>query len=186
MGMPDTTARWTPAQVRALPEDGNRYELIGGELVVTPAPGRPHQAAVTAFLVRIFPYLRAAHTATAYVSPADLGHGDREILQPDIFVLPAGAGTPGAWPEISALLLAVEILSPSTARHDRYLKRLRYQRAGIPEYWIVDIDARIVERWRPEDARPEILTERLIWHPAPERPALDIDLAEVFGEVWGK
>jgi len=185
MRMPDTTARWTPAQVRALPEDGNRYELIGGELVVTPAPGRPHQAAVTALLVRILPYLQAARTATAYVSPADLGSGDREILQPDIFVLPAGAGTSTEWPDISALLLAVEVLSPSTARYDRYLKRIRYQRAGVPEYWIVDIDARIVERWRPEDARPEILTGHLTWQPDPERPALEIDLGELFAEVWG-
>ena len=58
----------------------------------------------------------------------------------------------------------VEILSPSSARHDRFTKRRRYQRTGVSEYWVVDLDARAVERWRPGDARPEVLDEVLIWN----------------------
>ena len=176
MGMPQTTGPWTAERVRALPEDGNRYELIGGELVVTPAPGRPHQAAAKALFLRLEAYLQAADAGTAWWSPADLSFGE-EILQPDLFVLRPGAGTPATWPGLSELLLAVEILSPSTARYDRYFKRLRYQRAGVPEYWIVDIYARFVERWRPEDDQPEILTDRISWQPDPAQPPLEFDLA---------
>ena len=79
--------------------------------------------------------------------------------------------------------LAVEILSPSTARLDRQVKRRLYQRQGVPEYWIVDIDARLVERWRPADDRPEILTERLTWQPDPARPALGVDLGAYFAAL---
>jgi Uma2 family endonuclease len=65
------------------------------------------------------------------------------------------------------------------------VKRPRYQRAGA-EYWIVDLDARLVERWRPSDDRPEILTERIEWT-APDAPdALAIDLNEMFGEAHGE
>ena len=77
----------------------------------------------------------------------------------------------------------MEVLSPSTARADRQVKRRRYQRHGVPEYWIVDLDARLVERWRPADERPEILAERLEWRAVPEAPPLEIDLGEYFSEV---
>ena len=60
------------------------------------------------------------------------------------------------------------------------MKRRLYQREGVPEYWIVDVDARLVERWRPGDERPEILTTRLTWRPDPAAPALEIDLEPYF------
>jgi Uma2 family endonuclease len=82
-------------------------------------------------------------------------------------------------------MLVDEVLSPSTAQYDRRLKRLRYQRAGVPEYWIVDLDGRVVERWRPEDTRPEVLSERLRWNPA-DAVDLDLDVAGFFAEVWGE
>jgi Uma2 family endonuclease len=78
----------------------------------------------------------------------------------------------------------VEILSPSTARFDRIVKRRRFQKAGI-EYWIVDLDARAVERWRPQDERPEIVDERLTWHPEGAARPLKLELVQFFREVWG-
>jgi Uma2 family endonuclease len=63
------------------------------------------------------------------------------------------------------LLLAAEVLSPSSARHDRVKTRPHYQR-HVPEYWIVDLEARLFERWRPEDDRPEIVVQTLNWQPA--------------------
>jgi Uma2 family endonuclease len=63
------------------------------------------------------------------------------------------------------------------------VKRRRYQRAGIPEYWIVDLDARLVERWRPGDERPEILSDRLVWQPDPSQAGLELELATVFAAV---
>jgi Uma2 family endonuclease len=84
---------------------------------------------------------------------------------------------------ITTLLLAIEVLSPSTAPADRFVKRRRYQRHGISEYWIVDLDSRLVERWRPGDERPEILHERLTWQPSESSPAFELDLAAFFAEI---
>jgi Uma2 family endonuclease len=84
------------------------------------------------------------------------------------------------------LLLAVEVLSPSTGRADRQAKRRLYQRQRVPEYWIVDVDARLIERWRPADERPEILTERLAWHPDAAHPPLEIDVPAYFADVCGE
>ena len=80
--------------------------------------------------------------------------------------------------------ICVEVLSPSTARADRQVKRRLYQREGVREYWVVDPDARVVERWRPEDDRPEIVTSILTWQPEPSAPAFELDLAEFFEDVW--
>ena len=74
-------------------------------------------------------------------------------------------------------------MSPSSARADRHVKRLRYQRAGTAEYWAVDLDARLVERWGPGDDRAESLAGRLVWSPGVAGAVLEIDLTELFAEV---
>jgi Uma2 family endonuclease len=79
--------------------------------------------------------------------------------------------------------VAAEVLSPSTARADRLSKRVIYQSQQVPEYWIVDVDARVIERWRPEDNRPEILTETLTWQPRSEISPLTIELESFFAEI---
>jgi Uma2 family endonuclease len=83
---------------------------------------------------------------------------------------------------VDRLLLAVEVLSPSSGRGDRVVKRRLHQRAGTPEYWIVDPDARVVERWRPDDARPEILADMLTWHPEDASTPLILDIERLLLE----
>ena len=178
MGMPDTI-RWTRDQVLNLPGDGNRYELVDGELVVTPAPTWHHQRVLAAILRVIDPYLEAGGFGHVLWSPADLELESGQLTQPDIFVLP-GSGPVQRWEEAPRPLLVIEALSPSTARYDRGLKRRFYQRAGVPEYWIVDIDARVVERWRPDDSRPEVLDATLEWAPLEGVPALVIAVPSLF------
>lgn len=108
------------------------------------------------------------------------------MLQPDLFVYRTTTGERlRDWSDIVDLRLVVEVLSPSTARYDRQLKRRRYQRAGIAEYWIVDPDARLVERWRPDDDRPEVAADRLIWSADPGRSPFELDVAEYFADVLG-
>ena len=103
------------------------------------------------------------------------------------FVAPLLRGKrPSEWKEIESLVLAVEVLSPSTARADRRVKLRLYQRQHVPEYWIVDVDARLIERWRPDDERPEILAETLEWQPDPAHPPLVIDLPAYFRDVTGE
>lgn len=184
MGMPQATERWTAEMVRALPADGNRYEVIAGELFVTPAPNFDHQAAVLRLAIKLLPYAAAQALGYAVISPADIEFDEETLVQPDVFVAPRVEGRrPKRWSEIKSLVLAVEVLSPSTARADRTVKRRLFQRVGVPEYWIVDVEGRLVERWRPGDERPEILTDSLVWHPAPAAEPLVIDLPALFREI---
>ena len=81
-------------------------------------------------------------------------------------------------------IIAIEVLSPSTARYDRITKRSRYQRSGVAEYWVVDMDARVIERWTPGDTRPEVLDATIEWQPAGTTEPLVIDLPAFFREVW--
>ncbi len=89
---------------------------------------------------------------------------------------------PKKFADVGKLVLAVEVLSPSTARHDHVTKRRVYQQEGVDEYWIVDPDARTVERWRPSDERPEVLIDAITWQPNPGHEPLHIDLAALFRE----
>ena len=184
MGMPAEITEWTAEMARALPDDGNRYEVLDGELFVTPAPKRDHQRLVGELFVRLREYVRQNTLGEVLFSPADIEFSRRRLLQPDLFVVPdTGGAKSREWSDIKTLLLAVEVLSPSTARPDRHRKRLIYQDEGIPEYWIVDGDARLVERWRPEDKRPEILADSIGWHPRSPVSPLVIDLPNVFAEA---
>jgi Uma2 family endonuclease len=172
--------------VLALPDDGQRYELISGELVVTPSPRGVHQVAVSALEALLRSVLTGSGAGHVLHSPADIALGEDEVLQPDLFVYRTASGRHLLdWSDIASLVLVIEVLSPSSAQYDRRLKRVRYQRAGVPEYWIVDLDGRVVERWRPQDARPEVLTEHLRWSPAPG-VELQLDVAAFFAEVWGE
>lgn len=186
MGMPNAATGWTAARVRALPDDGRRYEVVDGALLVTPAPSWTHQFAVGAFYRVLWQYASGNDVGEPIVSPADVELGPETLVQPDVFVVPVledGQRARDGSEVQGRLLLAVEVLSPSTARADRHLKRRLYQHAGVPEYWIVDLDARLVERWRPNDDRPEIVTEQLEWLPVPATDPLTIDLPALFAEV---
>jgi Uma2 family endonuclease len=187
MAMPARLTEWTVDMVRALPDDSNRYEIIDGELFVTPAPSVVHQRAVLELALVVAPYVRAHRVGEVIISPADvLVFGPRKFVQPDLFVLPLIGGAPVRdWIEAGRLLLTVEVLSPSTIRTDRGKKRETYQDKGVPEYWIVDTDARILERWTPNDDTPEVLSATLEWSPDAAAPSLRIDLVAYFDRVLG-
>lgn len=186
MGMPQANQRWTAAMVRELPDDGNRYEVIDGELLVTPSPVEVHQRAVGVLFGHLFNYLEPLGIGEVLASPADLELDPHGLVQPDLFVQGLVDGKLSRrWNDGAPLLLVVEVLSPSTARADRTTKRLRFQRAGIPEYWIVDLDARVIERWRPQDDRPEVNAERITWQPVDAPEPLTVNLATYFRRVCG-
>ncbi len=181
MGMVALTPPWhSPESVRAMPDDGNRYECVAGELLVTPAPRSAHQELVTELLlalraVRDIPGMRIL------TSPSDIELRHDALVQPDLFVHRREPGKPiERWADIRRLELAIEVLSPSTARYDRVVKRRFYQDVGVPEYWIVDADARVIERWHPTDDRPEICAGFIAWLPAGANAAIEIDLPALF------
>jgi Uma2 family endonuclease len=185
MGMP-ATPRYSAEMVRALPDDGNRYEVVDGVLLVTPAPCELHQAAVARLVELLAPYVAALGTAETLIAPADIELDPFGMVQPDLFVQGIVPGRRRGWNTGAPLLLFVEVLSPSTARADRTTKRQRFQQARIPEYWIVDPDSRTVERWRPSDTRPEVLTDILDWQPPGAPEPLLINLPELFRRIHGE
>ena len=162
MGMAATQPVTTIEQLLALPEDGLRHELLDGAHVVTPAAARAHQRV----LANLFSQLREQVSPDASIevlfSPADILLGPKTLVQPDLFIVPKPVDvSKDTWADASVPILTVEVLSPSTAARDRGAKRRLYLEAGVEEYWIVDIDARLVERWRQGDERPEIVDGRL-------------------------
>ena len=172
---------WTAAMVRELPDDGYRYECVDGALLVTPAPRPMHQLVVARLMARLVPYLHhAAHAPTllAHASASEITWGEeRTYLQPDIYVAPEAEFRD--WTDVRSLALAVEVLSPSSIRHDRVTKRPVYQRHGVT-FWVVDIESRTVEVWHPGDERPAIAAEVLTWQLDDGAPVLHIPLTELF------
>lgn len=177
MGMAHAAKRWTAQEVRKLPDDGRRYEVIDGELLVTPSPSASHQEVVRELIVEVTVYLRSEPVGRLFPAPSDVELDNQTQVQPDIYVRAALPPHP--------LVLAIEVVSPSTARSDRLLKRRLYQRAGVAEYWIADADSRTIERWLPGDDRPEIVSETMEWRPAGSAAPLRIDLVELFRRAEG-
>jgi Uma2 family endonuclease len=184
VGMPAKLKRvWTREEVLALPEDGNRYELVDGELLVSPSPRWLHQRAVGVLYTALDDYLNVHRFATAMMSPADLDLRAEQVVQPDVFV--AGGIGDRDWKEVGIPLLVAEVLSPSKEAIDRdvNVKRKRYQRSGVPTYWIVDVTNELVQVWVPDSVVPRVERARLSWAPRGGIPALEIDLPRFFRDV---
>ncbi len=161
-----------------------RHELLDGEHVVTPAPMPRHQLVLQELHLVFGTTLRDRDDLRVFLSPADVVLGPKSLVQPDLFVVQKEPGhIIQAWSEVGIPVLAFEILSPTTAARDRGAKRRIYQRAGVGEYWIVDPDARLVERWKPEDERPEIIDGPIEWTP-PTGPPIQVDLPTVFHRAF--
>lgn len=176
----------TIEQLLALPDDGCRHELLDGVHVVTPAPAYPHQSVLQEFWHPLYLGLSGHETLAVLPSPADIRFGPRIMVQPDLFVFRKEPGhLVREWREVGVPILAIEFLSPTTAARDRGAKRRIYQCAGVAEYWIVDLDARLVERWRPDDIRPEILDEQLAWAPPELTVPVTLELPAIFTSALG-
>ena len=182
MGMP-VPIYYTADMVRALPDDGNRYEVVHGELLVTPAPRLWHQRLVLRLGSALEDYLRRELVGTVLPSPADVSWGEDDLLQPDLFAIPLEEARTLEWKQVRTLLLVVEVLSPSSARADRFTKRRRYQEQGVPVYWVVDGEAHAVEVWTPEARLPIVERERVAWHPAGASVPLVLELEELFRPI---
>jgi Uma2 family endonuclease len=138
--------RWTYADYAALPDDGNRYEIIAGVLYMTPAPGTGHQSVSARLVTFLVTHVEFAGLGRVFAAPVDVELAPDTVVQPDIVVI-LSANLDRITPSriIGAPDLVVEILSPGTAGYDRREKQDAYARAGVGEYWIVDPGAQTVE-----------------------------------------
>ena len=126
----------TREDLDAMPDDGHRYELIDGVLVVSPSPRRRHQQLVGGLFTALLP--ACPPDLQLLLGPFDVVLADDTVLVPDVIVAPRAQFTERDLP--GAPLLSIEVLSPSTRRFDQLVKRDRLQAAGAGAYWLVDPD----------------------------------------------
>ena len=117
--------------VRALPDDGNRYEVVHGELLVTPAPLPWHEVLVFRLQRALSEYLQHEPVGHAFGSRADISWGRYVGVEPDVFVVPLEEARTLQWSKMQHLLLVAEVLSPSSARADRFTKRRRSEERRV-------------------------------------------------------
>lgn len=167
-----------------MPDDGKRYELLEGALYVTPAPGTGHQHAVKRLSRQLEAYFEGGSWGEVFFAPTDVILGPHDVVQPDIVVVErreqvARRGIEGA------PLVAVEILSPSTADHDRKRKAGRYAALGVPHFWILDPERRELSCYRLQGGRYELVArgEGAATVAHPDFPGLTIDLAPLSREA---
>ena len=182
---PVSVPRYTATEIRNFPDDRLRYEVIRGELFVTPAPGTPHQRAVLELAVILKSYVEEHQLGEAVVAPFEVEFASDTAVQPDVLViLNDRAHQLTRARLIGPPSLVVELISYSSKRSDRIQKRDLYMEDGVEEYWVVDPDQRHVERWLPHMSQPDVVTNRLRWQPRTSTCALEIDLSALFRKVW--
>lgn len=180
-----TPTGWTYSEYARLPDDGNKYEVIDGEVFVTPAPTPNHQRVVATLFFMLREYVET-HGLGEMLLDVDLLFVSGQFLRPDMVFVPEAQrgrvtdrgveGVPG---------LVVEVLSPSTASVDRMKKPLRYADFGVSAYWVVDPGDRTVLVYDLSQKEREGLphADRVHWRPDPDTPPLELDVPAVFRAV---
>ena len=184
MLMAQTAGAWTLADLDRLPDDGHRYELVDGDLFVTPAPSPAHEELVYQLRAILDPYAREQKVGRVYASNAAIRTGGSALL-PDLLVRQPLRRPPGTWDEMPLPCLVVEILSPTTRRRDHEYKRAFYLRIGVAQYWIVDDEERTICVITP-NADDVVVDRELTWRPANASAALVIDVERYFREALGQ
>jgi Uma2 family endonuclease len=172
---------WTYEDYAALPDDGNKYEVLDGEVLVTPSPSTRHQHILFMLSIQLYEYVNRYELGVV-LPDIDLLFQPGQFLRPDLLFVPTSARegiahrgielTPG---------LVVEVLSPSSSSNDRVKKPRRYGDFGVPEYWVVDPEDEMVWVWRFAKGRMEgERVEQLTWQPDASVPPFVLDREKLF------
>jgi Uma2 family endonuclease len=176
------TPRVSFADLQRMPDDGNRYELYDGELRVVPSPLPIHEIVKWRLLEQLLRYA-ATHGGEIFDAPFDIALSEYDVVQPDIvYFSPATAARIRLREHVRfAPQLAVEVLSPSTARFDRVRKRALLERYQVAEYWIVDPDAKQLEASiLTGDRFASAVVIRSAQYPSPTLAGLAIEISPLF------
>ena len=179
MAMPVATRPWTIDDLDRLPDDGNRYEVVRGDLFVTPPPTPDHETILSRLTRVLDPYVARNGLGFVY-HPHSVFRSEGSQVEPDLMVR-AQVTRESGWDNAPNPLLIVEVLSPSTRRRDREQKRVFYVDAEIADYWIVDAEARTITVVRPGE-KDVACAESLTWHPVGAAESLDVQVTDVFDD----
>ena len=176
-----TPGGWTYSEYARLPDDGNRYEVIDGDVLVTPAPTPHHQKVLGRLLVQLTDCVEARELGWV-LQDVDLLFVTGQFLRPDLVVVPATArhGITDRGMELAPALV-VEVLSPSSRTIDRVVKPRRYLDFGVPTYWVVDPFERSVWQWDAQTGpdRPRKEAGHARWTlPGADTP-LEVDIEDL-------
>jgi len=180
--------RWTREDVERLVEEREghspRYELVDGELLVTPGPGGRHQRIALELAVLLRDHVLRERLGEVRLGPGEVALDGESRFEPDIFVAPAIDGRrASADAPVSHPLLICEVLSRGSVRHDRITKRRAFQRHGVPDYWVIDSSAEAFEVWRPGEERATLVDDVLTWRPAGSREPFKLDVRAFFADL---
>ncbi len=177
-----TPAGLTYRDLQRFPDDHLRRELVGGQLVVMPAPDLHHQRMVMRIAAALFVWTRE-HGGEVFPAPTDVLFTERDVVEPDVvLVRREHADRLGERYIRSAPDLLVEVSSPTTRRVDLGAKRVLYERFGVPEYWFVDLEAERVVAHQLEGVRygPPRLFGRGETLTSPQVPGLKLEVEDLF------
>jgi Uma2 family endonuclease len=139
----------TPHDLLDTPDDGQRYEIIGGELIVSPAPIPEHQRLLTRLHLLFATFVNAHRLGEVFLAPLDVFLSEHDLVQPDLFFIACERlAIIGPRRIEEAPDLVLEVLSPSTRQVDQVRKAALYATAGVREYWLVDPEARAITVFR--------------------------------------
>jgi Uma2 family endonuclease len=167
----------TADDYRLMPEGGPRYQLIGGELFMSPSPSRYHQSVVSNIYFLIRGFIEVNPLGRVYMAPLDVHLSEHDVFQPDLlFVSNAHAAIQVDEGIHGAPDLAVEVLSPSTARIDKEPKRKTYAAQGVEELWLVDPKSRTTTVYQLQESpdRPTAVHAESDTFQSPLFPGLEI------------
>lgn len=146
---PATSTKLTYDDYMELPDDGKRYELIDGELILSPSPSARHQRVLIRLLVILNAYVGKHGIGEIFCAPLDVVLTPINVVEPDlIFISNKRTGVVVDHHIHGAPDLLIEILSDSNRRHDEIVKRVLYEHHGVDEYWIVDPDVERIRVYR--------------------------------------
>jgi len=181
MAMAITVPHYTVDDLANFPDDGNRYELLDGVLLVTPAPNTGHQIIANRIQTRLSVTVEWPGLAHV-VGPGVVVRLPNTQLQPDILVFPATYKADTDWRKIKENWLAVEVLSRSSKIYDREFKKDAYFALGVQQVWLVDRWTKSIEAWRSPGSK-KVVRDTLRWRAPQGDAALALELAEVFAGI---
>jgi Uma2 family endonuclease len=180
-----TPGEWTYSEYARLPDDGNRYEIIDGEVLVTPAPTPHHQKVIARLLVLLIEFVEGRGLGWVF-QDVDLLFVTGQFLRPDLLVVPSAGrdGITDRGVEIAPALV-IEVLSPSSRTIDRVNKPRRYLEFGVPAYWVVDPFEGVVWTWDTETGpeAPRRETSIAQWSFAAAETAFEVDIRRLIAPL---
>ena len=180
MGMALSIPHYTVEDLEQFPDDGTRYELLDGVLLVTPQASLRHQVIATRLATMLSTGMPKG--VGEVVGPGAVVRAPLTQLQPDVLVYPAGFGLNVGWQDVTRHWLAVEIISRSSRVYDREFKRDAYFALGVREVWLIDPWAKSVEICRVPGGGV-VTTERFTWSVPDAGISVDVDVAALFMEL---